>query len=109
MGTLLVAIFVMFAIGEGMPGPRTMFPWPPTSVTVYSLAFLLLLVGFLAGWLWEMAGGIIATAGGLLLVAAAAYWHARFSLVLLALFMAPGPLYLASAILRRPKVASSPA
>jgi hypothetical protein len=109
IGTLFVAMFVMFAIGEGMPGPRTMFPWPPTSVTVYSVAFLLILTGFLAGWRWEIAGGIMATIGSLLLVGAAAYWQARFSVVVLLVLLVPGPLYLASAMLRRYRVVNSPA
>ena len=89
VGTLLLSVVVLIAIGEGMPNPLTQ----PVGVQVGFLAPALLLVGILAGWRWELAGGLISLAGwGTLL--------RRCHLFVLALAL-PGLLYLTSALARR--------
>jgi hypothetical protein len=55
IGTLLVLIIVLFAIGEGMPNPFTQ----PMTVQVGFLALALIMIGILGGWRWELAGGTL--------------------------------------------------
>jgi hypothetical protein len=66
LGTLLVLFIVLLAIGEGMPNPFTQ----PMKVQVGFLALALVMIGILAAWRWELAGGILPLVGwGLFVVA----------------------------------------
>ena len=55
IGTSLVLIIVLLAIGEGMPNPFTQ----PMAVQVGFLALALIMVGILGAWRWELVGGIV--------------------------------------------------
>ena len=55
IGTVLVLMIVLLAIGEGMPNPFTQ----PISVQVGFLALALVIIGILGGWRWELAGGTL--------------------------------------------------
>ena len=94
-GTLLVILAVMIAIGEGMPNPFTQ----PPAVQIGFLALAMILIGILAGWRWELAGGIISLAGWCLFVGSV-IGIKRLN-VFVSLLALPGILYLISAWLRR--------
>ncbi len=94
LGALLVILMLIIAIGEGMPNPFTQ-PW---GVQIGFLALALIMIGILAGWRWELLGGLLATAGWCLFVGlVASVKNLNWFIALLAL---PGILYLASALLR---------
>ena len=95
IGTLLVLLIVMIGIGEGMPNPFTQ----PPAVQVGFLALALLMIGILAGWRWELTGGVISLAGWCLFLASV---KCRLSCFVWALAL-PGVLYVISALLRRCK------
>jgi hypothetical protein len=95
IGTLLVILIVVIGIGEGMPNPFTQ----PPSVQIGFLALAMILIGILAGWRWELAGGVISLAGWCLFFASViGLKHLNWFVLLLAL---PGILYLSSALVRR--------
>jgi hypothetical protein len=96
LGTLLVMAVACLAIGGGMPNPFTQ----PAKVQIGFLALGMLLSGMLAGWRWELAGGIISLAGWGIFMAAVvgAPRHGTWFISLLAL---PGVLYVVSRLLRR--------
>jgi hypothetical protein len=61
-----------------------------------------LMLGLMAGWVWELAGGILSLAGiGLFCAVVARLSPSRMNGFILSLF-APGALYVASFLLRRP-------
>ena len=95
IGTLLVLLIVMIGIGEGMPNPFTQ----PPAIQVGFFALALLMVGILAGWRWEFAGGVISLAGWCLFLASV---KCRLTCFVWALAL-PGVLYVISALLRRCK------
>ena len=95
IGTLLVLLIVMIGIGEGMPNPFTQ----PPAIQVGFFALALLMVGILAGWRWEFAGGVISLAGWCLFLASV---KCRLTCFVWALAL-PGILYVISALLRRCK------
>lgn len=95
LGTLLVVCIIAIAIGEGMPNPFT----KPFAVQIGFLALALILMGIMAGWRWELSGGILATTGWCLFVGSVVgFAKLNWFISLLAL---PGILYLVSAGLRR--------
>jgi hypothetical protein len=53
IGTVLVLMIVLLAIGERMPNPFTQ----PISVQIGFFALALVMIGILGGWRWELAGG----------------------------------------------------
>ena len=93
---------VFIAIAEHMPLPS----WPPTLNDAFFFALLLLLLGLIAGWRWELAGGIMALAGSclfliLVLIKKGITLSAFTATLPGALIMGlPGVLFLASALLR---------
>ena len=95
IGTLLVLLIVVIGIGEGMPNPFTQ----PPAVQAGFLALALLMIGILAGWRWELAGGVISMAGWCLFLASV---KCRLTCFVWALAL-PGVLYVISALLRRCK------
>ena len=64
LGSLVVVFVVIIAIGEGMPNPFAQ----PAMVQVGFLALTMIMMGILAGWRWELAGGVISLAGWCLFV-----------------------------------------
>src|ERR1039457_5196208 len=58
-GALLVIFAVVIAVGEGMPNPFTQ----PLAIQIGFLALAMILIGILAGWRWELAGGVLSLAG----------------------------------------------
>jgi len=94
-GTLLVILVVVIAIGEGMPNP---FTQPPV-IQIGFITLALILTGILAGWRWELAGGILSLAGWCLFVGSVVGLK-RLN-VYVSLLALPGILYLISAWLRR--------
>ena len=94
LGVLFVGLVITLAIGEGMPNPFTQ----PIGVLMGFLTLAISLVGMLAGWIWEVAGGIVSLAGWLGFVVVVIFLqHQTVVVVGMAL---PGLLYLASAYLR---------
>lgn len=59
IGLVLVTLLLIFAVGEGMPNPFS----EPILVQVGFLALALILIGILAGWKWELSGGLISLFG----------------------------------------------
>jgi hypothetical protein len=96
LGTLLVLMIVLIAVGEGMPNVFTQ----PVSVQVGFLALALMMIGILAGWRWELAGGILSLVGWGLFVMAVLHPARGLNWFVSALAV-PGILYLAGALLRR--------
>lgn len=95
VGTVLVGLSLFIAIGEGMPNPFTQ----PVRVQIGFLALALILIGILAGWRWELLGGIISLFGWCLFIASVIQLS-RMNWFVIALAL-PGALYVTSALLRR--------
>jgi hypothetical protein len=95
LGTLLLLVIALLTIGEGLPNPFTQ----PMAVQVGFLALAFTILGILAGWRWELAGGLISLAGWSLFVMAVTTPH-RLNWFMIALAL-PGLLYAISALLRR--------
>jgi len=96
LGTFLVVGCVLIAIGEGMPNPfRVALP-----LQVMFLAFALILIGILAAWRWEFAGGVTSLAGWCVFVVGSAM-SPRGLAVMTVVLAAPALLYLGSTWLRR--------
>jgi len=105
IGVLMVVSTLMIAIGEGMPNPFTQ----PMIVQVGFLALALMIVGILAGWRWELSGGIMSLAGwGLLAIPVIKHSSRGMNPFFVVLAM-PGILYVASALLRRYRAKHPPA
>ena len=94
VGTLLVVLVLVIAIGEGMPNPFTQ----PLPVQIGFLALALIVMGIVAGWRWEFFGGILSTAGWCLFVGSVV--GAKGLNLFIYLLALPGVLYLLSALLR---------
>jgi hypothetical protein len=91
LGSFFVLVLLAFAIGEGMPNPLSQ----PLHVQLGFLGLGLLMVGLLAGWRWDLAGGLISLAGWVLFVVAAMRGRPNSFVLILAL---PPFLLLASAL-----------
>jgi hypothetical protein len=96
IGTLLVLMVVLIAIGEGMPNPFTQ----PMAVQIGFLALGLVMIGILAGWRWELEGGTLSLIGWGLFVVAVMHPPRGLNWFVGALAL-PGLLYVAGALLRR--------
>jgi hypothetical protein len=93
-GTLLVMVVVWIAVGNGLPNPLTQ----PVLVQIGFLALAIIVSGILAGWRWELSGGMMSLFGWCLFLSAVILpksptWFVTF----LAL---PGVGYVTSALLR---------
>jgi hypothetical protein len=101
-GLILVGLVLLFVVGEGPPNPV----WQPFSVQLEFLAMFLMLAGFLLGWRWEAAGGILAVVGFAIFFATEMVVNGRPPGRAMPLFAIPGVLFLASygmtALVRRP-------
>jgi len=96
LGTLLVLMIVVIAIGEGMPNPFTQ----PITVQVGFLALALVMIGILGAWRWELAGGTLSLVGWSLFVIAVMHPPKGLNWFVGALAL-PGILYVAGALVRR--------
>jgi hypothetical protein len=96
IGALLLVFVVILAIGEGVLNPFTQ----PARVQVGFLALALMLAGILAGWRWELVGGVLSLAGWCLFVGAVANFPGGLNWFFWLLAL-PGFLYVTSALLRR--------
>lgn len=59
---VLVMTFLVIAVGEGLPARAAMTP----SVVLQSIGMLAILIGLVAGWRWELVGGITVLTGTVL-------------------------------------------
>lgn len=59
LGTLVLGLLVVLAIGEGVPNPCTQ----PLSVNLLSLGLLTMVAGLLVAWRWEGIGGSLILGG----------------------------------------------
>ena len=96
-GLLLVALVVVFLVGEGPPNPFRQ----PLPVQAEFLAMVLMLAGFLVGWRWEAAGGLTAIIGFALFAATEVIVNGKPPHGAIPLFAIPGLLYLLASGLRR--------
>jgi|SRR5271157_4985524 len=87
---LLVGMVLIFMVGEGPPNP---FKQPPP-VQFEFLGMSLMLVGFLAGWRWVGAGGLVAVIGFLVFAATEVIVNGSPPSGAIPLFAVPGVLYL---------------
>ena len=94
-GALLVIFAVVIAVGEGMPNPFTQ----PLAIQIGFLALAMILIGILAGWRWELAGGVLSLAGWCLFFGSVV--GVKRLNVFVSLLALPGILYLISAWLSR--------
>ena len=91
-GLLLAGMVLLFMIGEGPPNP-----WKqPPRVQVEFLGMALMVAGFLAGWRWAGAGGLVAVIGFVVFAATEFIVHGRPPGGAIPLFAVPGVLYLLS-------------
>jgi len=104
LGTLLVLTLLAFAVGEGMPNPFTQ----PLRVQLGFAGLGLIMLGMIAGWRWELPGGIVSLAGWGLFVMAVVRFP-RGPNVFIYTLAVPAVLYLASALLRHHSQRPSPA
>ena len=97
IGVLMVVSTLIIAIAEGMPNPFTQ----PMIVQLGFLALALIILGILAGWRWELSGGIMSLVGWGLLVIPVIKHSPRGMNPFFIVLAVPGILYVASALLRR--------
>jgi peptidoglycan/LPS O-acetylase OafA/YrhL len=83
---------LVFLVGEGPPNPVRQ----PPAVVAEFIAMFLMLAGFLVGWRWEGAGGLIAIGGFALFSAAEFVANGKPPHGAVPLFAIPGVFYLAS-------------
>jgi len=96
VGAFLVIVTVYIAIGQGLPNIFAQ----PVRVQVGFVALASILVGILAGWKWELSGGIISLAGWCLFLVAVMHSPRALDGFVMAMAL-PGALYIASALLLR--------
>lgn len=96
VGAFLVIVTVGIAIGQGLPN----LLMEPVRVQVGFVALALILIGLLAGWRWELSGGIISLFGWCLFLVATMNSPRALNGFILAMAL-PGAFYIASALLRR--------
>ena len=95
VGSLLVLVCTMIAIGQGIPNPFSQ----PGTVRLGFLGLALIFGGIVAGWRWEFSGGAMSILGWCVFVAAV--MRPRGMTGFVAALAVPGVLYVTSALLRR--------
>ncbi len=96
VSTLLIAAIAAIAIGEGMPNPFTRAMSPIELLGFAGLSLVVL--GFLMGWRWELAGGILSIVGVCMLFGPTMA-NGRITWFIVVMLV-PGVLYMASRLLR---------
>ena len=94
VSTLLIGMIVAIAIGEGMPNPLAQ----PPIVQLGFAGLGMIVIGFLGGWRWELAGGIVSIVG-VCMIFGPTMVNGRITLFI-AVLLVPGVLYMASHLLR---------
>jgi len=95
MGTVLVGLTLILAIGEGVPNLFTQ----PFVIQLGFLALTLVVSGILLAWRWEFPGGIMSLVGWVLFILAErVHWQHSLFFILLGV---PSLLFLGSSFLRR--------
>ena len=103
IGGLLALTTLLIAVGEGVPNPFMQ----PLKVQIGFFALALVLAGILAGWRWELPGGIVSLSGWVLFSLAVIPFSKAPNGFVLSLAL-PGVLYLAASLLRRRALPSHP-
>ena len=95
IGTVLVGLTLILAIGEGVPNLFTQ----PFLIQLGFLALALVVSGLLLAWRWEFLGGIMSLVGWVLFILAErVHWQHSLFFILL---VVPSLLFLGSSFLRR--------
>ena len=89
-----VAVIVIIAIGEGMPNPFRQ----SVMVQVGFVGLAMIVMGFFAGWRWELAGGILSLVG-ICLIFGPSIVNGKITWFF-AVLIAPGVLYITSYLMR---------
>jgi hypothetical protein len=101
VSAFVLIMIVIIAVGEGMPVGRMVAEFVAHPLSTQSLGFVgfvLLVAGLLAGWKWELAGGIAVLAGVVALVEPTMR-NGKITWFF-AVMAAPGLLFIASRLLR---------
>ena len=100
VGALLVVVIVVIAVGERMPVGDMLTHPKFTFEMLGGIGIFLVVAGLLAGWRWELIGGIITLIGACsIFVSMKITGNGRITWFLAAL-AAPGVLYITSHLLR---------
>ena len=59
LGTLTVLLIVLMAVAEGIPSPSSLTP----AERLLFVAVIVMLVGLVTAWKWELAGGLLTICG----------------------------------------------
>lgn len=101
LGALIVAVLLFFMVGEGISKPFSL----PLIKQLELLAMAIFMIGTLAGWRREIAGGILSLGGICLFILLIVSDTTDMGNTKLHLFyfiqLMPGALYIASSLLRR--------
>jgi len=95
-GTVLVGLTLFMARGV-IPRLFTQ----PFVIQIYFLALMLVLLGILVAWRWELPGGIMSFAGWVLFIVLQTVMKGGRHSLLLVLWVVPSLLFLGSSFLRR--------
>lgn len=95
IGAFLLIVVVSIAIVQGLPNPLT----EPARVQLGFFALAFIVIGILAGWRWELSGGIISLFGWCLFLLATVHSPRALNGFVVAMAL-PGAFYVASALLR---------
>jgi hypothetical protein len=95
LGALLIFVIGFIAVGQGIPNPFTQ----PLQVQIGFLALALMVVGMLAGWRWELLGGIVSLVGWCMFVLGVTSPARALNSFVCALAL-PGSLFVISALLK---------
>jgi hypothetical protein len=96
IGALLLIVTASIAIGQGLPNVLT----EPVKVQVGFVALMCIFIGIVAGWKWELSGGIVSLFGWCLIVLATINSPRALNGFVLVMAL-PGAFYVASGLLRR--------
>jgi len=99
VGSFLAFIIVFIASAQGVPNPWSQ----PAPVQIGLLGLALIVTGIVAGWGWELSGGIVSLAGWCLFLVPVSHSPRSMTGFVTALAV-PGALYITSALLRRAKL-----
>jgi len=100
VGAMLVAVIVIIAVGERMPVGDMLTHPKFTFAMLGGVGIFMVVTGILAGWLWELVGGILTLVGACsIFVSMKITGYGRITWFLAAL-AAPGVLYISSHLLR---------
>ena len=96
LGTLLFLTIAMFAVGEGVPNPLAL----TLEELVGFVAILMIAAGYVVGWKWDLAAGVLILAGIAMFCATEIVMYHRFPKLgwFFWTMAVPGVLYLVSGL-----------